>query len=150
MNKKARSKLPLKPKAPFKWFLMDIIPSTAPKSLTNDTNFKNYLLIVDAYSKIPKLYGMENINTAEVFDKLDMFQSRFGKIDQFGWWDLERISADAGTQFTSMEFKEECQICGVRLTLVEPEHQEMNGQVEVTRRTLRTIAYSLMVHARVP
>ena len=33
-------------------------------------------------------------------DKLDMFQSRFGKIDQFGWWDLERISVDAGTQFT--------------------------------------------------
>ena len=91
MNKKARSKLPLKPKAPFKWVFMGIIPSTAPKSLTNDTNFKNYLLIVDAYSKIPKLYGMKNITTAEVLDKLDMFQSRFGKIDQFGWWDLERI-----------------------------------------------------------
>ena len=59
---------------------MDIIPSTAPKSLTNDTNFKNYLLIVDAYSKIPKLYGMENIDTAEVLDKMDMFQSRFLQI----------------------------------------------------------------------
>ena len=100
MNIKARSNIPLKPKAPFKWVFMDIIPSTAPKSLTNDTNFKNYLLIVDAYSKIPKLYGMENITTTELMDKLDMFQSRFGKIDQFGWWYLERISADAGTQFT--------------------------------------------------
>ena len=29
------------------------------------------------------------------------------------------------------------------------EHQEMNRQVEVTWRTLRTIAHSLMVHARV-
>ena len=84
MNKKARSKIPLKPKAPFKWVFMDIIPSTAPKSL-NDTTFSNYLLIVDAYSKTPKLYEMENITTAEVMDKLDMFQSRFGKIDQFGW-----------------------------------------------------------------
>ena len=56
MNKKARSKVPLKPKAPFKWVFMDIISSTSPKSLTNDTNFKNYLLIVDAYSKISKLY----------------------------------------------------------------------------------------------
>ena len=146
MNKKARSKLPLKPKAPFKWVVMDIIPSTAPNSLTNDTNYKNYLLIVDAYSEIPKLYGMENITTAEVLEKLDMFQSRFGKIDQFGWWDLERISADAGTQYTSKEFKEECQIRGVRLTLAAPEHQEMNGQVEVTWRTVRTIAHSLMVH----
>ena len=105
MNKKARPKLPLKPKAPFKWVFMDIIPSTAPKSLTNDTNFKTYLLIFYAYSKIPKLYGLENISTAEVMDKLDMFQSRFGKINQFGWWDLERISADAGMQFTPTEFK---------------------------------------------
>ena len=79
---------------------MDIIPSAATKSLTSDTTFSNYFLIVDAYSKIPKLYGMENITTAEVLDKLYMFQSRFGKIDKFGWWDLERISADAGTRFT--------------------------------------------------
>ena len=99
---------------------MDVITSTAPKSLTNDNNFKEYLLIVDAYSKIPKLYGMENITTAEVLDKLDMFQYRFVKIDQFGWWYLEIISADAGTQFTSTEFKEECQICGVCLTLAAP------------------------------
>ena len=85
MNKKVRSNIPLKPKAPFKWVFMDIIPSTASKTLTNDTTFSNYLMIVDAYSKIPKLYGMENITSAEVMDKLDMFQSRFEKIDQFGW-----------------------------------------------------------------
>ena len=53
MNKKARSNIPLKPKAPFKWVFMDIITSTDPKILTNDTTFSNYLLIVDAYSKIP-------------------------------------------------------------------------------------------------
>ena len=58
MNKKARSKIPLKPKAPFKWVFMDIIPSTAPKILISDTTFSNYLLIFDAYSKVPKLYGM--------------------------------------------------------------------------------------------
>ena len=50
---------------------------------------------------------MEKITTEEVMDKRDIFQSRFGKIDKFGWWDLERISADSGTQFTSTEFKEE-------------------------------------------
>ena len=83
-------------------------------------------------------------------DKLDMFQTIFGKIDQFGWWDLERIARDAGTQFTSTAFKYECQTRKVRLTLASPEHQEMNGQVEVTWRTLRTFAHFLMVHARVP
>ena len=44
---------------------------------------------------------MERINTDEVMDKLDMFQDRYGKIDKFGWWDLERMSADEVTQFTS-------------------------------------------------
>ena len=76
--------------------------------------------------------------------KLDMFQSRIGKIDQFGWWDLEIISADAGTQVTLTEFKEECQTSRVRLTLAAPEHQEMNVQVEVTLKTLRTFAHSLI------
>ena len=52
---------------------MDIIPSTASKSLTSDTTFSTYLSIVDAYSKIPTFYGMEKITTEEVMDKLDMF-----------------------------------------------------------------------------
>ena len=67
---------------------MGVIPSTVPKRLTSDTTFSNYILIVDFCSKTPKLYGMEKILTEEVMDKLDMFQSRFEKIDEFGWWDL--------------------------------------------------------------
>ena len=50
---------------------------------------------------------MEMITTEEVMDKLDMFQSRIGKIDEFGWWDLEIISADAGKQFISTDFQDE-------------------------------------------
>ena len=76
-----------------------------------------------------------------------MFQSRFGKIDEFGWWYLERISADAGSQFTSKDFKNKCQTHIVHLMLEAPEHQEMNVQVEVTWRTSHTIAHFLMVHA---
>ena len=39
-------------------------------------------------------------------DKLDVFQDRFGKVDEFGWWDLERSQTDTGTQFTSKDFQE--------------------------------------------
>ena len=35
------------------------------------------------------------------------------------------------------------------MTLAAPEHQEINRQVEVTWRTLHTVAHSLMVHARI-
>ena len=106
INKKARSNNPLNPKAPLKWVFMDISPSTTPKCLISETNFSNYLLFVDANSKSPKLYGMEKITTEEVMDKLDMFQSRFGKIDEFGWWGLEIIAADARKKFTLKEFKQ--------------------------------------------
>ena len=103
-NKKARPKTHLKTKTPFKWVLMNIIPSTASKRLTKDTTFSNYLLIVDNYSKIPNLYGMENITTEEAMDKLDMFQERFGKVDEFGWWDMDRVQTDSGAHFTSKDF----------------------------------------------
>ena len=50
---------------------MDTVPSTSPKRLTSDTIFSNYLLIFDAYSRIPKLYEMEKITAEEVMDNLD-------------------------------------------------------------------------------
>ena len=52
MNKNQIFKNPLKPRAPFKWVFMDVITATAPKSLTSETTFLNYILIVDAYSRI--------------------------------------------------------------------------------------------------
>ena len=79
---------------------MYIIPATSYESLTKDTTFSNHLLILDVYYKTPKLYAMENITTEEVVDKIDIFQARFGKVDEFGWWYMERIQNDADTQFT--------------------------------------------------
>ena len=70
---------------------MYIIPSSASKRLTSDTTFSNYLLIVDAYFNITKNYGMQKISTEQVMDKQDVFQSRTGKINEFGWWELKTI-----------------------------------------------------------
>ena len=58
---------------------MDTITATSSKSLTKDINLVNYLLIVDAYSKITKLYGMENITSEEVMDKQDTFRQHLKK-----------------------------------------------------------------------
>ena len=63
--------------------------------MKSDTTISNYILIVDAYSNIPKLYGKEKITTEEVMYKMDMFQSKFEKIDEFGWWDLETNSRNS-------------------------------------------------------
>ena len=59
INKKARSKANLKANINFKWVFMDIIPAINFKSLTKDTTFDKYLLIVDVYTNITKPYGME-------------------------------------------------------------------------------------------
>ena len=74
----------LNPRKSFKWVSMEIIPATSSKNSTKDTNFSNNLLIVDAHYKLPKIYGMEKITTEEVMYKLDMFQTRFVKVDEFG------------------------------------------------------------------
>ena len=74
---------------------IDIIPATEPIFLSSDTTIYNYILIVDAYSIILKLYVTEKITTKEVMNELDMFLYRFGMIDEFGWRDLEIISADS-------------------------------------------------------
>ena len=104
INKNPRSNTPLNTKKPFKWVFVDIIPAISSKILTKYTNFSNYLLIMDDYSKIPKVYIMENITTEEVIDKLDMFQERSENLHEFGWWDRDIIQTDADTQFTSKEF----------------------------------------------
>ena len=67
---------------------------------------------------------MEKTTTEEVTDKLDIFQSTSGKIDEFEWWDLERILEDAGRQFISTKFKEEFQNFVVHLMLAAPYHQQ--------------------------
>ena len=52
--------------------------------------------------------------------KSNIFQARFGKLDVFGWWDLEGIQTNDATQFTSKESQAGLVICRVQLTLKEP------------------------------
>ena len=64
---------------------------------------------------------MENIVTEEVMDEIDMFQARFGKVDEFGWWDSEKKQTDDGTHFTSKESQKCISVRGLRLKLAAPE-----------------------------
>ena len=84
---------------------MDIITVISYKRLTKDTNFSNYLLILNAYFNIPKLYEIENITAEEVMDKLDVFQERFLEVNEFGWWYTEIFQTGAVHKFTSKGFQ---------------------------------------------
>ena len=58
---------------------MEIIPDLSSKNLTKYTTIDNYLLTVDVYYKLPRIYGMENITTEEVMEKLDIFNPHLEK-----------------------------------------------------------------------
>ena len=78
-------------------------------------------------------------------DKLDIFQDISGKVDEFGWWDMERIQTDSGTQFTSKEFQAGLYVLGLPLALAALDHQEINGQVKLKFQKLKNIVHSIMV-----
>ena len=92
---------------------------------------------------------MEKISTEEVIDKLDMFQSRFGNIDEFGWWDLEKNYSRCRIAIYPDGVQRRMPNLRSSLKLKAPEHQEMNRQDEVTWITLCIISQTLMVHARI-
>ena len=78
---------------------------------------------MDSYFKLPKLYVIENITTKEVVNKIDRFQAIFRKVYELGWWYMNVIQTDVGTQFTSKEFQEGIYINVVQLALATPYHQ---------------------------
>ena len=92
-NKKVRYKNQLKPKARFKWVLWTLFQ----KHHQMFWQVKLHLviifniLVVDACSKIPKLYGVEKLLLKKVIDRLDMFQFIFVKIDEFCWCYLKEF-----------------------------------------------------------
>ena len=48
-------------------------------------------------------------------ENLDIFQARFGKLDEFGFWDLEPIQTNNRMQFTSKEYQEGLFLYGAQL-----------------------------------
>ena len=62
---------------------------------------------------------------------------------------MEKIQTDTVIQFSFNEFQGGISVCGLQLSLVAPEHQDTNIQIEVTWQKWRTIAKSIMVHTRV-
>lgn len=83
---------------------------------------KMFLLIVDSYSKWPEIFIMSTTTSNATIIKLNEVFARFGIPDV--------LVSDNGTQFTSNEFKEFCEMSGVQHIRTSPFHPQSNGQVE--------------------
>ena len=92
---------------------------------------RNYLIIVDAYSKWPEIYEVRDTSTLTTIRSLkDMF-GRFGI--------PETIMSDNGPQFTALQFKKFCIEYGIKHKRSAPYHPQSNGLAERFVRTFKNV-----------
>jgi hypothetical protein len=135
---------------PGEYVFLDIQHPIMSASLTPKSTYKFYLVVVDAYSRYVRFYGLCDKSTKAVVKALQQYQADNKPVSSFGYLDLERIRTDAGSQFTSGEFAVYCRENHIHLSLVAPKKQYQNHLAECTWQTTSTIARTLLVHATLP
>jgi transposase InsO family protein len=121
---------PMKPitaEKPWQVIGVDIV---GPHSLKNGEK-KFFLIIVDYFSKWVEAIPLKDIKAGTVVSTIE---------EDFVWRREvpETIISDAGTQFTSSEFREWCKERNIRAAAAAPHHQQTNGQAEAMVKTLKT------------
>ncbi len=103
----ARNKEPhTKGMYPGEHVFLEILHPITKIGLTADTTCTFYLILVGAYSRYTCIYGMPDKTTDSVINAIQQYQADHGHVSNYGFLNIERIRADAGTQFTSLEFKQ--------------------------------------------
>lgn len=89
---------------------MDILhPINTAKGLTpNATYAFYYLILVDAFSRFMCMHGLPDKSTDAVITAIKQYFADHRRADSYGYLDLARIQADAGSQFTSAKFSMYC------------------------------------------
>jgi hypothetical protein len=105
---------------PGEHLFLDIQYAVCPHGLTHVTTFPNYLLIVDAYLRYSKLYGLPHKSSSEVIIALKKFQAEHSFLRELWHLDTEKIRADAGGEFDAALFAQHCLDKGIRLMLAAP------------------------------
>jgi transposase InsO family protein len=129
---------------------VDILPPVSAESLTPKSHFPALLILVDAFSRLTRITGMPTKNSQSVIAILSTFAAEHWLIRGFTLWDIEKIKSDAGTEFTSQEFKQFCVEKRVAVSFAPPKHQEGNNFAERTWQSLRKLSQCMLVHAKLP
>ena len=83
---------------------------------------KNYLVLVDSFSKWCEVAITRSINATSTLDICRNWFSRYGLLNQ--------VITDNGTQFKSEEFRSSCAENGITHITTAPYHQSSNSQAE--------------------
>jgi transposase InsO family protein len=132
------------------YLFLEIQHPLVQPGLTRSTSYAFYLLIVDAYSRYVKIYGIPKKSMMAMISALQLYQAEHSPRGNYGYLDTTRIRADVGSQFTSHAFADYCIEQGINLVLAAPCKQYQNHLAERTWQTVTSTARSLLVHARLP
>ena len=132
---------------------LDILPPLSKISLTPGTAYTAWIIIVDGFSKFASIQGILKMTTTAVIDAikryLSLYKNKYSSTDDshFCYSDIERIKADAGTQFISSQFQTFCSQNHISLNIAPPDHQEANHGAERPWQTIKSIARTITVHS---
>ena len=79
-----------------------------------------------------------------------VFIADHGLITEFGFLNVDRVRANASSQFTSKQFSDFCHAEHINLSLAAPKKQSQNHLAERTWQTVTAMARTMLVHARLP
>jgi transposase InsO family protein len=151
MKATARIKHPSTPVSkPGQVIYLDILPAVSDDSLTPKSYFPAFLILVDAFSRFTRVIGMSKKSTKSVTAALSVFAAKHRLISSVKLWKIEKIKGDAGAEFNSTEFEQFCIDRHISVSFAPPKHQEGNHFAERIWQSLRKLAQSMLVYARLP
>ena len=137
-HKQARSKTPMNINGkPLEHIFVDLVPIPEVLCGVPECRDKNFLFICDPLSKYVDKVNVENKSTEETIAKLNSWRQ---SMKNNGYPIFLYLRSDAGTNFTSDDFKKWCEKENITLTIAGPKHQEQNGFVEAAYKTANEMA----------
>ncbi|KAK3085333.1 hypothetical protein FSP39_001659 [Pinctada imbricata] len=96
-----------------------------------DFDGKNYLVVMDYFSRFLEIAYLDAITSDHVIGKLKNMFSR--------WGIPEQLVSDNGTQFTSKSFKDFAQSYGFQQIFSSPHYPQANGEAEIAVKIAKRI-----------
>ena len=132
---------------PLEHIFIDCVPSPGIMRGVPSCKAKNFLFLGDPVSKYLDKINLEDKSSASTIKALDNWRGAMLRKDMKIFLYLR---SDAGTNFTSEEFKTWCKDNNISLTIAGPKHQEQNGFIESSYKTSGRMARSMLVRAHLP
>ena len=132
---------------PLEHLFIDCVPCPGTLRGIPSCRDKNFLFVCDPISKYVAKLNVSDKSSATTIQTLKQWR---GEMLEKGFNIFLYLRSDAGTNFTSDEFKSWCRDENITLTVAGPKHQEQNSFVERAYGTASRMARSMLVHAHLP